>query len=63
MAEIQKLKHVSRLIVVIAKQPTLLVLNAKIEAVRAGDIGKGYTVIIEVVRHLVGQTGGATKGV
>lgn len=45
----------------IADQTRRLALNATIEAARAGDHGKGFTVLAEEIRHLANQSTASVK--
>ena len=45
----------------IARQTNLLSLNASIEAARAGDAGKGFSVVSENLQDLANQSNDITK--
>ena len=59
----QKIGSVIKLIEQITEQTKLLALNATIEAARAGDAGKGFSVVANEVKELAGQTATATEGI
>jgi methyl-accepting chemotaxis protein/DNA-binding LacI/PurR family transcriptional regulator len=59
----QKITEVLAIIKQIAEQTDILAMNAAIEAAHAGDLGKGFSVVAEEIRHLAESANESVKDI
>ena len=60
---VSKINELIGTIMSISSQTGMLSLNASIEAARAGDKGRGFSVVASEIRNLAGQTSEVVKGI
>ncbi|SHJ62874.1 methyl-accepting chemotaxis protein [Pseudobutyrivibrio xylanivorans] len=59
----EEMKQITEVILEISAQTNLLALNASIEAARAGDYGRGFSVVANEIRDLAEKTKIATENI
>jgi methyl-accepting chemotaxis protein len=60
VAAARQIGSITEVIAGVARQTNLLAINARVEAARAGDAGRGFSIVANEVKELAKQTGDAT---
>ena len=61
--KINKVDSIAKMILKISNQTTILSLNAFVESARAGEAGRGFSVVAEQIRQLAEETKDFTKNI
>jgi methyl-accepting chemotaxis protein/cytochrome b561 len=59
----KQISSITDVIAGVVRQTNLLAINARVEAARAGDVGRGFAIVANEVKDLASQTGNATAGI
>jgi methyl-accepting chemotaxis protein len=59
----RQISSITDVIAGVVRQTNLLAINARVEAARAGDVGRGFAIVANEVKDLASQTGTATAGI
>jgi methyl-accepting chemotaxis protein/cytochrome b561 len=63
VAAARQISSITDVIAGVARQTNLLAINARVEAARAGDVGRGFSVVANEVKDLSNKTRDATQSI